>query len=186
MTLVYHDALMGVVGPDEGGELLRLHGLRTWNSGISFAKFCGTGGIGRGCLDVGKVHSSVAWGGSDGRVDVTNPLRRILNKRDLAYQQTIFKHEWVRQQSGSVSNATESTSDANAVRKGMIRITEGYKAERSDLDLRSGRMRGGATATIHEEETGVTAVCWNPNLNFGGWLAVAWGSGLLRVEDLSI
>ena len=38
---------------------------------------------------------------------------------------------------------------------------------------------------IFEEEQAVTCVEWNPNLRFAGWAAVGWGSGIVRVEDLS-
>ena len=44
--------------------------------------------------------------------------------------------------------------------------------------------RAGYT-TVFEEQAGVTAVCWNPNVHVGGWAAAGLGSGLVRVEDLA-
>jgi transcription factor C subunit 6 len=45
---------------------------------------------------------------------------------------------------------------------------------------------GAVLATIFEERSAVTQVCWNPNILFGGVAAAAMGSGLVRVEDLAI
>ncbi|KAI0176404.1 WD40 repeat-like protein [Hypoxylon sp. FL1284] len=39
---------------------------------------------------------------------------------------------------------------------------------------------------IHEPLTRITALCWNPNADFGWWAAAAMGSGLVRVMDLGI
>lgn len=39
---------------------------------------------------------------------------------------------------------------------------------------------------IHEPLTRVTAVAWNPNLQFSAWAACALGSGLIRVMDLGV
>ena len=72
----------------------------------------------------------------------------------------------------------------------MSRFTEGYKVELAQLT----RTPKGATnagegtvhATIHEQETGVSQVVWNPNLRCGGWAAAGMGSGLLRVENLAV
>ena len=37
---------------------------------------------------------------------------------------------------------------------------------------------------LHDPLTRVTAVAWNPNIEFGCWAATAFGSGLVRVMDL--
>ena len=114
---------------------------------------------------------------------MTNPMRKVLGKpKAKGWQQCIFKHEWVRRPGSS------NEGDKNGGRQGMSRITEGYKVEKADSGLKSGkRIKDvGVTTTIYEEETAVTALAWNPNLSCGGWLAVGWGSGLLRVQDVSI
>lgn len=69
-------------------------------------------------------------------------------------------------------------------RRGISRILESFHAEEIFLD--PGRRGPNAYSTIFEEETGVTALAWNPNLSCGSWLAVGCGSGLLRVQDLGI
>ena len=66
---------------------------------------------------------------------------------------------------------------------GTARITQGYKPQEVDLKGRGPRTQA---CTLFEKETAVTAVCWNPNVEFGGWLAMAWGSGLFRVMDVAI
>lgn len=45
---------------------------------------------------------------------------------------------------------------------------------------------GMAISTVREEEEGVSQIDWNPNLLCGGWVAVGWGSGLVRVQDLAL
>lgn len=45
---------------------------------------------------------------------------------------------------------------------------------------------GMVISTVREEEEGVTQIEWNPNLVCGGWVAVGWGSGLVRVQDLAL
>lgn len=38
--------------------------------------------------------------------------------------------------------------------------------------------------TIYELESGINAVCWNPNMQVGGWAAAGCGDGLVVVEDV--
>ena len=97
-----------------------------------------------------------------------NPMRRVLARREQQYQQTVFRHEWNRS-SGGIS-----------------RITEGYKVETSNVTLSTKKASEGSFVTIYERETAVTQVCWNPNLQCGGWVAAGMASGLVRVEDLAV
>ncbi|KAL8371658.1 hypothetical protein RB595_001449 [Gaeumannomyces hyphopodioides] len=39
---------------------------------------------------------------------------------------------------------------------------------------------------LHEPETRIITIAWNPNLDVGWWAAAAMGSGLLRVMDLGL
>ena len=141
-------------------------------------------GPGPGMIDVGRCHASIAVGGADGGVIVTNPLRKTLGRKEKGYQQCVFKHEWVRQ-------PTQAGNAETGERNGMSRITEGYKGEKADVDAykKKDHPRNRGTVmmtTIYEEETAVTALAWNPNLQCGAWLAVGWGSGLLRVQDVAV
>ena len=204
-AIAYHHALHGCVFPDDGRELVCFTGLRFWGSNINIAEGTGTGGILD--IDVGKVHSSVVFGCADGRVVVTNPIRKVVKGDQKVWQVTVFRHEWTkRPQPSSVHPLQEHTGEertekttieqAATERKGISRITELYAPQVANVETnptgrnvivgtgRSGR--GSTTLTIYEEETGATAVCWNPNLAFGGWLAIGWGSGLVRVQDVAV
>ena len=144
-------------------------------------------------VDVGRLHASIAVGAADGSVIVTNPIRKALGRRETGYQQIIFKHEWVRRpaQAGAGIDTLNGEEEGEGKRQGISRITEGYKVQKADVDVNkkreNGKWKGGITnTTIHEEETAVTALGWNPNWTCGGWLAVGWGSGLVRVQDVAI
>lgn len=73
-------------------------------------------------------------------------------------------------------------------RPGTARFHDGFRPEKQDLSS-NGKMQGRGLAaktgmeTIFEEEQAVTAAEWNPNPECGGWVAVGWGSGLVRVQD---
>lgn len=203
---------------EEASESIRANPLRVWGNGLPFGKTgvdqgsgSGVGMVGRGCLDSGKLHPSVAWGLPDGRVVVSNPMKKLLGGHKVdGWQLTIFKHEWARRPDPSSRHQEQAQPDAMEVdieddvnpastnhdrvveplprpevepRVGISRITEGYKPERVHIGFIRDK---GLTTTIFEEETGVTALSWNPNLHCGGWLAVGWGSGLVRVEDVAI
>ena len=174
-SIAYCDSLLSVIAPEETTETLRVWGLRCFYSSVACAKLGSAPGPGSGVVDVGKCHSSVAVGGADGSVIVTNPMRKALGKKDAGWQQVVFKHEWVR-------------GVGQGPRHGMSRITEGYKGEKVDLGVkyRGTRRETVNESTIYEEETIVTALGWNPNSVCGGWLAVGWGSGLVRVQDMAV
>lgn len=175
-SVAYCDSLLSVVAPEETSETLRLWGLRCFYSIIACGKLGNAPGPGTGIVDVGKCHSSVAVGGADGSVIVTNPMRKALGKKDAGWQQVVFKHEWVRRL-------------GQGPRQGMSRVTEGYKGEKVSFGV---KYRGNyketvVESTIFEEESAVTALGWNPNNSeCGGWLAVGWGSGLVRIQDLAV
>ncbi|KAI0012138.1 WD40 repeat-like protein [Xylariaceae sp. FL0662B] len=39
---------------------------------------------------------------------------------------------------------------------------------------------------VHEAQTRITSIAWNPNVEFSWWAAAAMGSGLIRVMDLGV
>lgn len=170
-SLAYCDSLLSVVGTEEGSESLRLWGLRCFYSSTACGRLNGSPGPGQGIVDVGKCHSSIAFGGADGSVIITNPMKKVLGRKETGWQQMVFKHEWVRRPDG----------------EGMSRITEGYKVEKQDFGSRpQGKVKMSVVATTHELGTAVTALAWNPSVSCGGWLAVGWGSGLVRIQDMAI
>lgn len=94
-------------------------------------------------------------------------------------------------------------------RPGTSRFHEGFKSEKQDLSSmaklkarrnntanpdapaigtstnpgRKTQSLGVITETIYHEEQAVTAAEWNPNIECSGWVALGWGSGILRIED---
>ncbi|ORY66011.1 uncharacterized protein BCR38DRAFT_339632 [Pseudomassariella vexata] len=44
----------------------------------------------------------------------------------------------------------------------------------------------GGDVTVYDPWTRITAVAWNPNIQFSTWAAAAMGSGLLRIMDLGV
>lgn len=175
-SLAYCDSLLSVVGVEESSETLRLWGLRCFYTSLACGKLGSAPGPGQGIVDAGKCHSSIAAGGADGSVVVTNPMRKALGRRSAGWQQVVFKHEWVR-------------TPGQGIRQGMSRITECYKGEKVDSDVKYVGISKESVgmSTIYEEETAVTALGWNPNNSgCGGWLAVGWGSGLVRVQDMAV
>lgn len=181
-SLTYCDSILAAVWAEESSETVRLSGLRCFYASVACERLPGPPGPGLGIVDVGKCHSSVAAGGADGSVTVTNPQSKVLgNKKAIVYQQCIFKHEW-----RPIEQAGE---DGGRQRQGISRITEGYLPDRVWLGPKDkiGKVKETVlTTTIYEDETAVTALAWNPNVSCGGWLAVGWGSGLVRIQDVAV
>lgn len=113
----------------------------------------------------------------------TNPLRRVIGgEGEDVYQQLWFQHEWVR---GSQAQSSDGIASGEARSgSGISRFLEGFVAEIPVL--RGLPSEGFVTETIFEEETGVTCLEWNPNIECAGWAAAGFGCGLIRVEDLAI
>lgn len=82
------------------------------------------------------------------------------------------------------SNVTDGQS---ITRRGRSRFHEGFRAERVNAteSTLGSKVEDSVIRTVFPQEQGVTAIGWNPNLSCGGWLAVAWGSGLVRVQDVA-
>lgn len=82
-------------------------------------------------------------------------------------------------------------------RPGLSRFTEGFLPTKMDLGHTPASRKssskakadstdvGGAGDTLFEEEQALTAIDWNPNQACAGLAAVGWGSGILRVQDLT-
>ena len=166
-SLEYHPALQSFIAPDEN-DYIRAQPIRLFYCPLSFARTDSA----VLSISVGRCHTCILVGSTDGSVMVTNPLPRVLNRKSYQHKQKWFQHEWTRKG------------------QGVSRITEGYKVE--TLDLFKGRREdkmgkdGVGHTTIYEEEMGIMQVSWNPNLHCGGWAAAGMGSGLIRVEDIAI
>lgn len=85
---------------------------------------------------------------------------------------------------------------------GLTRLTFGYSVEplsapsattkpstkqrplKKKTNARSAEGQPIHLTTVHELQTGITAICWNANVHVGGWAAAGCGDGLVVVEDL--
>ena len=166
-NLEYHQALQSFIAPDEN-DYIRALPIRHFYSILGFVRTDAA----VLSMSTGKCHTCVLVGAADGSVIATNPLPRVLKRKCLQHKQKWFQHEWTRKG------------------EGMSRITEGYKVETINLfkgDRGDKMVNDGIVhSTIYEEEMGITQVAWNPNLHCGGWAAAGMGSGLIRVEDITI
>ena len=141
-------------------------------------------------LATSRWHPNILVGTAGGEVFATNPLRRVLRgdkEAEPVYSQLWFQHEWVRKRQvaamGPQPKSHGSDPPRGKSREGTSRFLEGFKAEKPSLHASS---EGTQMETIYEEETGVTCLEWNPNVECAGWAAVGFGCGLIRVEDLAI
>ncbi|KAI9831579.1 MAG: hypothetical protein M1819_004811 [Sarea resinae] len=163
-TLAWSDHMQALLAAEESNTI-RSYALRRFFSSASVARQNAL----VLSLATAATHPMFLAGGADGSVLASNPIRKVLNPKSTQYQQYWFKHEWTR----------HGDKGGN----GISRFLEGFKLESAVL-LKS--QEGSAYATIFEEETGVSAVAWNPNLRCGSWAAAGMGSGLVRVEDLAV
>ncbi|KAJ8107263.1 hypothetical protein ONZ43_g6787 [Nemania bipapillata] len=53
-----------------------------------------------------------------------------------------------------------------------------------EVDEEAAMTTGPGPIVLYEPQTRVTAVAWNPNIEFSWWAAVSMGSGLVRIMDL--
>lgn len=78
-------------------------------------------------------------------------------------------------------------SQQKAIGLGLnVETSHGGEDRKQKEEEKEKEKEGMVISTVREEEEGVTQIEWNPNLVCGGWVAVGWGSGLVRVQDLAL
>lgn len=97
-------------------------------------------------------------------------LRQINKKKPNASKKTAGKGK----KKGRSSAKSGPTADGYDVEEGM-----GQAADRVSAHTAS-------RLVVHEPLTRVSAIAWNPNVQFATWAAVALGSGLVRVVDIGV
>ena len=179
-SLAYCESLLSIAAMEDNSETVRIWALRCFYASSACATLLGSPGPGPNVIDVGKCHPTIAAGAASGSVVVTNPIRKMMSKKRIGDQQVIFQHEW---------RPTSTEKDPTGRRIGLSRFTEGYKPVHciiGNAKTPNSSRANVAMTTIHEEETAVTALSWNPNISHGGWLGVGWASGLVRIQDVAI
>lgn len=165
------------------------------------------------CLATSPFHPCLLVANAQGSVFATNHLRRYLpvSHAGSSWMQKIFQYDWrplaescsangqveeapthsfVPSPSKALEGHTIDLYHGRDARIGISRIHEGFRPERVDLGPQSKKTARktstlATTQAVFHEEQAVTAMVWNPNPKFAGWAAIAWGGGLLRIQDLS-
>ncbi|OQV07864.1 hypothetical protein CLAIMM_12225 [Cladophialophora immunda] len=154
-------------------------------------------------------HPCILVGNAKGQVHATNYLRKVLPYRKSdpkkavgAYLQKICEYAWrpltveeqrQRRSADSSSPAAEPTEEEDTpdiyhgrdARAGMSRFHEASSRRRSRKPDDAEDGGTGAGEAVFEEEQAVTALEWNPNAACAGVVAMGWGSGMVRVQDLA-
>ncbi|TKA26144.1 hypothetical protein B0A50_04641 [Salinomyces thailandicus] len=194
--LLWHDYMQSALSVDDL-YTVRAYPLRRWFNVVFTARAKGVGTA----LAASPCHPSVLLGTASGQVMAENPMAKFTRTRSEAWQQTWFEHEWRRPTAAeqAADDEDESANDEGDAsftttktvgRNGLSRFLEGFKAERQNLSheqMEKHNSKDGVLYhTIHEKETAITALAWNPNLHVGGWAAAGMGNGLVRIEDLGL
>ncbi|KAK6512376.1 hypothetical protein TWF481_001264 [Arthrobotrys musiformis] len=108
------------------------------------------------------LHPFLLNGGRDGKVRIANLVRKYFYSKCQAMQQVWFQLEY-------------------APTTGYYRILDGFKPE-----MVVHRNRVAVGLPFYTYHTNITKVGWNNNLGYGTWAAAGTGSGLVRIEDVSL
>lgn len=193
-VLVWHDYSQMVFTADDNFALVAMPLRRIWRQ-YSFTRYKSS----VQAIAVSPVHPFIMSGCVGGDVTCNNPLRRAFDNKAPIWNQVWFTHDWRPCRDDEATDDTDTTMGNNTTtssaltqrtsRRGLSRILESHKAEQMKVsnphDSFMNRKDGAVYSTVYEIETAVRAVCWNPNIQVGGWAAAGMASGLLRVEDIS-
>jgi transcription factor C subunit 6 len=160
-SITYIDAIQAGVSVEEG-TWVKFFPVRRY---FSSTTVCKHNGIVR-ALAASPAHTFTLSGGTEGEAAFSNPSRRVFHGKIKNYMQTWFQVEY--------SEATDT-----------LRMTEGFKLEECEGKAKVDNGKQLLT-TVFPEQIGVSAVCWNVNLAYGGWAAAGLSCGLVRVEDVAI
>jgi len=159
--IAYVDAIQSGVSVEEGTWVKFFPTRRYFSSTTT----CKHNGVVRSVAS-SPLHTSLLSGGTEGEALFSNPARRVFHGKIKNYAQTWFR----------VEAQTEG---------GLMRITEGFALEECEekAKINDGQQ---LLTTVFPPQICVDAVCWNPNLRYGGWATAALSCGLVRVEDVAL
>ncbi|KAJ9621261.1 hypothetical protein H2203_007313 [Taxawa tesnikishii (nom. ined.)] len=192
VALAWHDIAQMTLTVDENFTLIG-NPLRQFFGNMGLSRFKS----GVTCIAVSPVHPFLMAGTLGGEAVANNPIRRTLDSKTSIWNLIWFAHDW---RSGRAPVAPPESTNAppkpaatpsKPRHEGELsRFLEGFHSDRMKLfnadDALPHKDQGIMYSTIHEMETAVTAVCWNPNIHVAGWCAAGMADGLLRVEDVAV
>ena len=191
-------------------SLLVCHHIRQFPNMLKLAKLPHESGAAT-ALAGSKWHPCILVGNTKGEVFATNYLRKVLPDRKTdqkkavgAYIQKVCEYEWRPLTQVEMSKDDlpgKETGDKESVdlfygrdvAPGLSRFHEGFEPEKNEVGkfhpsgrkVRKKQDEEISGKAVFEEEQAVTAIEWNPNSASAGIVAVGWGSGIVRVQDLA-
>ncbi|KIW67999.1 hypothetical protein PV04_03975 [Phialophora macrospora] len=194
--------------------LVACHHIRQFPSLLKVAKLPHWSGAAT-ALAGSHWHPCILVGNAKGQVLATNYLRKILPYRRTdhrkavgPYMQKICEYDWrplTEEEQGGQGQEKEEEEEEQGkeafdlyhgrdVRPGMSRFHEGFKPEKIEVGnpkpswkkaKKNKNEETGNGEAVFEEEQAVTTIEWNPNGPCAGIVAMGWGSGIVRVQDLA-
>ena len=160
------------------------------------------------CLAVGRTHSFLLIGTTDGSLWCMNPQVDLFNsRRELTDRLRLFQHEHrpkalFPQDSAASLRGVSRVIHGFAIEKGRnpkaeIKTQQAAKRPKKtkkpaadcpegNEDDETGGMMDPTRGIVYEPLSRITTTEWNPNEGFGCWAAAAMASGLVRVIDLGL
>ncbi|KAI5798951.1 hypothetical protein EDC01DRAFT_787252 [Geopyxis carbonaria] len=160
-AIAWIDALQAAVSCEES-TWVKFFPLRRF---FSSTTVCKHHGVVR-CIAGSVAHTLLLTGGTEGEAVFSNPTRRVFHGKIKNYQQTWFLLEY-------------------AAHTRMFRMTEGFRLEECEHKTKNNNKSSQIYSAVYPVEVGITGVCWNPNVRYGGWATAAASCGLVRVEDVA-
>lgn len=168
------------------------------------------------CLSVGAAHPFALVGRADGSLWACNMMQKVFrNRADVSYRLKILEAEFrpplpggddpfrgaVRILQGfeperneqptvaaaaAAAAATTATTATTATAHHASSNNDSDGASHDDDGPGSDTEQESGQAVIHDALTRISAVAWNPNIEYGWWAAVGMASGLVRIMDLGV
>jgi transcription factor C subunit 6 len=179
-ALAWCDGGQLAAAADDGGQAVAARFLR----GFRGARTLGRAGAPALDVAASPLHGALLAAGADGSVAAVNAVRRSLfHRSDAAGRMTWFRYEW----RGAVGAAPGGAAEGGILGRPLGRFVEGFKMASSVMSEEKPTSNNNPRFTVvHEENSAVNRVSWNPNLVSGTWAAAATVSGLIRIEDLAL
>lgn len=160
-------------------------------------------------LAVGACHPYALVGSSDGSLCIVNVFRKCTFYRRPSQKLKLFQHEYQALPSNPEGRHAVGKQEEP---RGVCRILHGFRPQlnihpkasrgkqmrKKQVEEQAKRSKKrkenpgsdaeGSAVTgevaVHEPLSRISAVCWNPSLDFSWWAAAAMGSGLVKIMDL--